>query len=242
MGTEFNKEQFDAIYPQGIENHYWTFARNKILCSLLKKERANNHILEVGCGRGIVVDYLLKQGLKIRGVELAEVPIDEHLKSHVKSGVDVFDLNDNECEDIKVIMLLDVIEHIEFPDKFIALLKNKFPNLKSFIITVPACNELFSNYDTFNGHFRRYDQKMLLNEFNGMPYVKYKMNYFFHALYLPAKLLLNTKGKRSEEILAPTGFFKKLIHNMMALFFYIEFFLIPSKWKGTSLLLKIDLE
>lgn len=242
MGTEFNKEQFDAIYPAGIENHYWTFCRNKILYKILKNNFSKNNILEVGCGRGIVVKYLYDKGLNIKGVELAEVPIDEELQPIVKSGIDVFNLHANECEKVEVIMLLDVIEHIESPNEFLKQFKNKFPNLKSFIITVPACNELFSNYDTFNGHFRRYDQKMLLNEFNEIPYNSYKMSYFFHTLYLPAKILLNTKGKRSEEILAPKSFLKKTFHKILATIFYLEFFLVPSKWKGTSLLLKIDLK
>jgi hypothetical protein len=241
MGTEFNKEQFDAIYPDGIENHYWTYARNKILYHVLNKHYSQKTILEVGCGKGIVVNYLFNKGLNISGVELAEIPIEEKLQSIVKSGINVFDLSPSECEKIDVIMLLDVIEHIEFPNDFLKQLKNKFPNLKSFIVSVPACNELFSNYDVFNGHFRRYDQNMLKNEFEGIRNKTIDMSYFFHALYLPAKILLNTNGKRAEEIIAPKGFLKKMVHRLLANIFYAEFLVLPGKLKGTSLLLKIDL-
>lgn len=241
MGTEFNKEQFDAIYPQGIENHYWTHARNKILYNLLTQQKSSKKILEVGCGRGIVIDYLLKKGLSIRGVELAEVPIEEKLQSVIKSGFNVFDLSSDECHDIDTIMLLDVIEHIEFPHQFLKELSEKFPQLKSIIITVPACNELFSNYDSFNGHFRRYNQEMLKNEFYDIPYRKIQMTYFFHSLYLPAKVLLNTSGKRAQVIHAPKGFFSKSIHWMLSILFYLEYLILPSKLKGTSLLMKIDI-
>lgn len=242
MGTEFNKDQFDAIYPDGIENHYWTFARNKILFKILNDDYPNKTILEVGCGKGIVVNYLFNKGCHIKGVELAEIPIDEKLKHIVKSGVNVFDLHSSECDKVEVIMLLDVIEHIELPKPFLNQLKHKFPNLKTFIITVPACNELFSNYDTFNGHFRRYDLSMLKNEFSEFQYEKLKMSYLFHALYFPAKLLLNTKGKREEVILAPKSFIKKMTHKILAYIFFFEYLILPSKIKGTSLLLKINLK
>jgi cyclopropane fatty-acyl-phospholipid synthase-like methyltransferase len=241
MGTEFNIDQFNAIYPPGIENHYWTLARNKILHHALTTDHTHLDILEVGCGKGIVVDYLLNKGLKIRGIELAGVHIDPKLQAFVKSGIDVFDVDMNEFKHVDTIMLLDVIEHIEFPEQFLLALKQKFPALKSFIITVPACQELFSNYDEFNGHFRRYDSAMLRQEFKNISYNKMKVGYFFHSLYLPAKALLNTKGKRAEEIIAPKGAFKKIIHSILATFFYLEYLLIPSKLKGTSLLLKIDL-
>lgn len=242
MSTEFNIEQFDAIYPEGIENHYWTFARNKILNRILKKYEPKSVILEVGCGRGIVVNYLYKQGYNITGIELAKVSISQDLCKIVKSGMNVFDLSDEESKNVNIIMLLDVIEHIEFPEDFLIQLKDKFKNLKHFIITVPACQELFSNYDDFNGHFRRYDFSTLKKEFNAFEFTTLKMNYFFHSLYLPARILLKTKGKREEKIAAPKGFFKKAIHFFLANIFYLEFLVLPKKLKGTSLLLEIDLK
>ncbi len=241
MGTEFNKKQFDAIYPDGIEKHYWTFTRNKILTHILKKAGVNENILEVGCGRGVVVEYMVKHNLKIKGVELAEIPLKENLKANVTTGVDVFKLDPFKCKEIETILLLDVIEHIEKPEPFILELKEKFPALKRFIITVPACNELFSNYDEFNGHYRRYNISMLLNEFKNIKYKKAEVSYFFHLLYLPAKILLNTKGKRPEVIKAPKSFIQKSIHKVLAVFFYLEYFLFSSSLKGTSLVVKVEL-
>jgi hypothetical protein len=138
-------------------------------------------------------------------------------------------------------LLLDVIEHLENPETFITGLVYKFPRLKRFIITVPACNELFSNYDEFNGHYRRYDKEMLLNEFKNIKFRKIEVSYFFHLLYLPAKILLNTKGNRSLVIKAPESFIQKLLHKILAVFFYIEYFLFPSTLKGTSLVIIVEL-
>jgi len=241
MATEFNQEQFDSIYPNGIENHYWNRARNILLKNILKKTGAVKNILEVGCGKGIVTEYLLNNGFGINGIELAEVPINDNLKNYVKSGMNVFELCDEESRYIETVLLLDVIEHLENPETFITGLVDKFPRLKRFIITVPACNELFSNYDEFNGHYRRYDKEMLLNEFKNIKFTKIEVSYFFHLLYLPAKILLNTKGNRSLVIKAPESFIQKLLHKILAVFFYIEYFLFPSTLKGTSLVIIVEL-
>jgi hypothetical protein len=241
MGTEFNREQFDAIYPEGIEQHYWTFARNKILKHTLSKQNSGSNILEIGCGKGVVVQYLREKGFNVKGVELAEVPVRPELSPYVKAGTDVFTMGAEECRNIDTVMLLDVIEHIEFPKEFLKSVREKFPALRTFIVTVPACQELFSNYDEFNGHFRRYAPDSLLAEFENMTTKKKELSYFFHSLYIPAKILLNTAGKRPEKIIAPKGPLKKMFHALMAGFFYSEFVILPSTLKGTSLILKIDL-
>ncbi|MBK9283193.1 MAG: methyltransferase domain-containing protein [Sphingobacteriaceae bacterium] len=238
MGTEFNKEQFDAIYPEGIENHYWTHARNLILKHVLSKSE-NKNILEIGCGKGVVVNFLRISGYNISGVELADIKPMNSVKENVMCGTDVFKLSADKCNLIDTIMLLDVIEHLENPNSFILKLNEKFPSLKQIIITVPARQELFSNYDIFNGHFRRYDSKTLISEFSGLKTCAITISYFFHSLYIPAKALLNTKGKRSESIKAPIGTFSKFIHRLIALFFYIEYLLLPAPIHGTSLLARV---
>jgi len=37
MTTEFSDDQFDQAYPDGIENHWWILARNRIVTSVIKK-------------------------------------------------------------------------------------------------------------------------------------------------------------------------------------------------------------
>jgi 2-polyprenyl-3-methyl-5-hydroxy-6-metoxy-1,4-benzoquinol methylase len=241
MGTEFNIDQFDSIYPVGIENHYWNSAKNRIVSHALSNYLNTADILEVGCGRGVVVKYLLSKCYKVRGVELADIPIEDDLTSYIKSGTDVFSLDLQEYKQVDTILLCDVIEHLEFPDQFLKKLKSKFPSLKRFVITVPARQEIFSNYDTFNGHYRRYDIKSLLNDFKDIPGTAKKLSYSYHSLYIPAKILLNTKGEREVQIKAPKGFIVKLIHNILSRTLFIEYLILPSRWKGTSLLLEFEL-
>lgn len=240
MGTEFNKDQFESIYPPGIENHYWNSAKNRIVAYSLRKHKATADILEVGCGKGVVVKYLLSKGFKVRGVELAEVPIEPELNKKIRSSTDVFSLDLNEYKSVDTILLCDVIEHLEFPNEFLQKLKQKFPLLKRFLITVPARQEIFSNYDTFNGHYRRYEIKTLLNDFKNLHSKVKLISYAYHTLYFPAKILLNTKGEREVEIKAPKGFIIKIIHNIISWGLVMEYLILPSKWKGTSLILEME--
>ena len=236
INTEFNKEQFDAIYPIGIENHYWTLSRNKIIKKELEKNGLiNNRILEIGCGRGIVVNFLRESGFDCYGVELAEIESIEGIEDYVITGTTFESLDNDLITSIEVIMLLDIIEHIKNDVEFISKINNFFPNLKCLIITVPTRKELFSNYDTYYGHYRRYGNSEIFEVADrGGLYVK-RLSYFFHFLYLPAILLSMFNIKRNIKILPPKGI-KIYIHKMLAMFFYLDYLLLPGKIFGTSMI------
>lgn len=241
MGSEFNKIQYDAIYPEGIERHYWNSARNLILKNILKNAGVKNKILEVGCGKGIVTEYLHLHGFDIKGIELAEVPIKDTITSYVRSGQNVFDLDNNESGKVETILLLDVIEHIENAKEFVNNVRSKFPNLKRMIVTVPARQELFSNYDSFNGHYRRYNRANLMMEFADLKPKKMTTSYFFHLLYFPARILLILNKKRAERIVAPSSAVQLILHRILAKVFYLEYFIFPSSCRGSSLIINVEL-
>ena len=60
---QFENDDFDLAYPPGIEYHYWNLARNHIIEHQLNAITSSGiRILEIGCGKGIVVDYLRRKG------------------------------------------------------------------------------------------------------------------------------------------------------------------------------------
>ena len=72
--TTFSSHLYDMCYPPGIEHHWWTLARNRLLANILARESGNaSAFLEVGCGKGLVVKSLNASGFNIHGVELADV-------------------------------------------------------------------------------------------------------------------------------------------------------------------------
>jgi len=51
-GTEFNQREFDYAYPRGIERHFWTVARSRVIADAIKSlQDRGERILEIGCGR-----------------------------------------------------------------------------------------------------------------------------------------------------------------------------------------------
>lgn len=234
--TNFTSEQFNAIYPKGIENHYWNKARNKIIHHFLKKHCGSNHnFLEIGCARGIVVQYLNRLNIKIIGAELGTVvPLKQLDKKLIYTETNANDLPEEIRNRIDYILLLDIIEHIKNPTEFIQEIMTNYPNLKGFIFTVPARQELFSNYDEFNNHYLRYDKQSLINVISDSGMIEYQMSYFFHSLYIPA-FLSKWLSKRNTTIKAPSKYTKH-IHFLLCNIFFTEYKIFPSSWLGTSLI------
>ncbi|MCI1752766.1 MAG: class I SAM-dependent methyltransferase [Flavobacteriales bacterium] len=234
--TAFNIDQFDAIYPTGVERHYWNQCRNAVILASIRSIGDHGPVLEVGCGKGLVVSYLRAQGLEVTGVELAQVKPLPEVEAHVRTGTDAMKLDVSERALVKTVLLLDVIEHLEDAGAFMQQLRAGFPALRYFVITVPARQELFSNYDTFNGHFRRYDLKLLNEHVADGNATVLRASYFFHALYPAAWIQLRLSGKRSLAFSVPPPGPVSWVHAVIGRLFFLEQRAIPRSCRGTSLI------
>ena len=77
--------------------------------------------MDVGCGSGVFLAYANERGLRIRGVEKGPAPIKPGLEGLVQTGTDLFELEDVEKQEISVVLLLDVLEHIEARAEFLQM-------------------------------------------------------------------------------------------------------------------------
>lgn len=231
----FSETQFNQIYPEGIENHFWNHARNRIILNFL---RANNlqeeALLEIGGGRGIVTKFLHDNGLSCVGYERAPVQPLQGTSGYFFTGIDVFDLPAETKKSIRAILLFDVIEHMESPEDFLENIIEEFSNIRYVIITVPARPELWTNFDEFNGHYRRYtmDNLKALTTERMIVQTAY---YFNHMLYPVFLLLAKWSGNRETIIHAPRGF-QIFFHRLLSWLLQLEFKVLPRTWKGTSLI------
>lgn len=234
MKTTFSHNQYDLCYPPGVEHHWWTAARNRLLANLLHSESSPNTVfLEIGCGRGLVVEGLRKYGLNVYGAELADVDPIDSVKSFVDTGVDANDLSAERRAEITGILLLDVIEHVPEPEPFLQKLQGSFPNLSTVVVTVPTGSELWSNFDDFYGHYRRYSLQMLEKLADDLNWKTRESSYFFRIPYIPMRLMSALGVQRNLAIKAP-GKIMKPLHQLVSMASQLELSLLPKKLKGTS--------
>jgi SAM-dependent methyltransferase len=234
VSTTFRQRQYDLAYDDGIDRHWWHLARNRIVLREINRfAPISPRVLDVGCGRGIAVKYLRAAGVGCVGVELAAVQPLEGMESHVRTGVNATGLPLEERQSYDVITLLDVIEHVPDPGAFIASLVAAFPNLACLVITVPARQELWSNYDEYYGHYLRYDLRRLQELAESQRLTVVHSSYFFHSIYLPARILAARRAVRSLRVEPPRGLGKSL-HRAVAWAMALDYDLLPAACAGTS--------
>lgn len=241
MESKYSNEQLYTNYPDGIEHHYWNLSRNKIIVDLLNRyDLTQKRVLEIGCGRGIVVQYLDNHNIDCYGVDIADgTPVQENDKIFL--GTNALDLDLVLKNSVEVILLLDVIEHIENPEVFLGDIQMAFPNAGWFIIAVPARKEIWSNYDQFYGHFRRYNKHLLCAHVSVLDGKIERIHYLYHLLYYPALLLKVFNIKRNVYLRPPKGDVMKKIHYLLAILFHIEYKLRLSRMLGTSVISLINI-
>ena len=189
------------------ERHPWELARVTVLKKLISKNvplNDNAIVVDIGCGDTFVVEELAKDYPQIFFYAIDIAFTDEMIKQYseklkVKNvflyrSVDEFSANINHSASL--IILADVIEHIEDDKKFIsALIKNKFIGDDTlFLITVPAYQSLFCSHDIFLGHFRRYTNGKLKNNLSVSGLTVINIGYFFISL-LPIRIVQVIKEK-----------------------------------------------
>jgi hypothetical protein len=94
-----------------------------------------------------------------------------------------------------IVLLMDVIEHIEDDVSFLASLRSALSRhgySLSVIITVPAYDSLYCSRDEWLGHYRRYSQQLLTERIAQAGFVVADSGYFFTCLLLP-RLLCKVK-------------------------------------------------
>lgn len=231
--TAFTEEQYATTYPRGVETHYWYLGRNRILFRKLGRFlAASDKVLEIGCGTGIVVDYLRDHGVDCTGVEVGPAPpASDKVAPHLHLSQSAFDLDVALRSSFTTILLLDVLEHLPDPVEFLEKCAASFPNVRRVFVTLPARMEIWSNYDEYNGHFLRYSLEGLAELASKSPFRLTDSGYFFHLLYTAARAVKASGKPRRIDFVVPKN---PLPHAIMARLFDLEEAIVPSGLPGSS--------
>ena len=180
--------------------HPWEKARMKIIIRMLKStlkkaDKTNPVVVDIGCGDVYLSGHIASSfpECEIHAVDPAftEKIIQKIRKLTGDAGLTLYDKIDNIAlpsgKKADIILLLDVIEHIEDDAGFLsALINNKHVSKETtFIITTPAFQWLFSSHDKFLKHYRRYSRRSLTSTLNKSRLSPLKSGYFFFVLLFP---------------------------------------------------------
>lgn len=165
-----------------MNKNFWHIGRQEIILYMIERYcDTNGRMLEAGCGEGNVLLYLKNKGINIEGCDISKDSLQRCLEDVNLYYLDICEMNlDNQFD---IVGCFDVLEHIE--DDRLAL-KNFYNALTTkgrMILTVPACSLLWSSFDVFGKHFRRYDGAGLQNKLNDAGFKIIRFSHFMFLLF-----------------------------------------------------------
>ncbi|MDG2131389.1 MAG: class I SAM-dependent methyltransferase [Fuerstiella sp.] len=141
------------------DSYWWHVAKRQLVTRLLQKHcPPPGRLVEGGIGSGRNLVEFQELGYNVTGFDLMAESV-EHVRTRGVEDVHLHDLEDAwplENGSLKAVVLLDVLEHVEFPVEVLRHVHRALADDGAVIVTVPAYPWLFSRWDVQLGHFRRY--------------------------------------------------------------------------------------
>lgn len=156
-------QEYGERYRTLYESHWWWRARTEYIVDVIRRYRPTSgwhSILDIGCGDGLFFDRLTEFG-PVEGVEPCQDLVSPNNPKRSSIYICPFDEAFQPRKNYSLVLMLDVLEHLEFP---VDALKHAMDLLApggTFIATVPAFMTLWTNHDVLNHHFTRYTMRSL---------------------------------------------------------------------------------
>ena len=187
----------DAEALQAEDALWWVIGRKAIIREYLRRasqSKTISKIMDIGCGSGGNLDVLAEFG-KVVGVEPSETLARRARSRGIADAVYEQDVQElDECRNIDLFTMFDVLEHIENERDFLAQLHKNAPHEHYVLISVPACPFLFGHHDRMLHHYRRYTSKTLTSTLEESGYKVQRLSYFLFFLF-PLVLVKRMKDK-----------------------------------------------
>lgn len=236
-------------YDIATDDHFWLQWR---LRASLGQIRALNiplgaplHALDVGCGRGV----LRTQFEAATRWTVDSADLNRHALLNSVSGrgrtlyYDVLEEKQGLAAAYDIVLLYDVLEHIEDPKPFLRATVHHIKPGGWIFINVPALESFRSKFDQVVGHCRRYDTITLPRELEGMDIKVIDQRYWgmtmLPMLFLRKQLLKAKDVRKDRKSILEDGFRppSAAVHSALRALMRLETSLIHRPPLGTSLLL-----
>lgn len=191
IGACFNMD-LKELHTTKVARHPWETTRLKAIGWILEPYLVSGiKILDVGCGDAFVSRELFKH-LEEKEITAVDVNFTDGTIQELESISDGirFIKTLPEQREFDLVLLLDVIEHLENDKGMLSNLTSGYLSQGGkVLITVPAFQMLFSCHDEFIGHHRRYTLAELhaVSIASGLTVIS--SGYLFMSLLIPKYIL-----------------------------------------------------
>ncbi len=161
-------EGFDPAYFERLAEleprSFWYRSRNRLIVSTLRRHFPEaGSLLEVGCGTGFVLAGLRRElpALRLVGSELFPEGL-RFARERLGPDVELVELDARSMpyeREFDVVGAFDVIEHVPEDVDVLAGMRRAVVDGGGLLLTVPQHPRLWSRYDTFSHHVRRYTRR-----------------------------------------------------------------------------------
>jgi SAM-dependent methyltransferase len=235
-----SEQYFDLATPQ----HFWCRRRFEVLQKLADERlRLVRRVAEIGCGNG-VLQRQLEDAYNVAsvGFDLHECALRNNMCRRGK--VYCYDIHDRAMEFRKafeLLLMFDVLEHIEDQDRFLDSARFHLSDGGCIIINVPALQWLFSAYDRVQGHHRRYSIPVFLEVARRNRFQVSKVTYWGGPLVpilAMRKIALSLRKMQKDSYTAGFDSRGKLINT--GLYHLSRCEILPQRVAGTSIMAVLD--
>jgi len=167
--------------------HWWHSAKRKMIKAFIPQ--GPGRVLVLGVGGGLLC-HELSQAFDVVGVDISSDAC-RHAKETYGLDTVVCDLNDGlpfTSENFDVIIIADVLEHIQDDKKVLSEIRRCLTKGGTLLLTVPAYAHMWSYWDERLHHCRRYEYKDLKGLISVQGF-KIKKISFFNTIIYPAALV-----------------------------------------------------
>lgn len=232
-------------YEIALGDHFWMQWRFSVFKKLLKKAKISPedtlNVLEIGCGKGVFLKQMEQStNWKIDGADTNLEALSDSVASRSRHLFYNIMERRTEFEHVyDIVILMDVLEHIEKPCEFLeACLFHLRPG-GIFIVNTPALQSMYSVYDEIMGHLRRYDKKKLLKEFKVTKIERVITTYWGFTLVplLFLRKFIVSRNTKKEDVVRkgfkPPG---SISHAMLKFLMYAELIFLRNPPIGASIM------
>jgi SAM-dependent methyltransferase len=216
-------EHYQKMRP-GKNKDFRTFSIAAKMVDIIGDEKGK--ILDIGCGFGILVAMGTQKGKDILGIDTSPHMIDGsqkylesvNLSPNLVQLTTIEELIEQNMQ-YDVIIMIDVLEHIEDSKGFLKLVEELLSTKGRLILSVPAHSEFYDSRDIMLGHFRRYEEDTLLNELDATQLHLQDLYYWNFLGWLERKFrqrfLSNIKTNKQYAFRYSNNIFSRLLNQLL---------------------------